>query len=157
MQESQVKLYEIKGILRYSQNKGEFRCVAEVEQSLSNYYRSLMPSWLDVQRPRWPAHITVCRPGKEEPADMKIWGLYENEEVQLFYEPTIKQGKIYWWLDFYSVRLEEIRKEMGLYYVSRDFFCPEGFRKVFHMTIAHCKDESYEPLKNASYNNCQPD
>lgn len=132
-------LYETTGILRYSINSGQYRCVAEINESIADYYRDLMPRWWNGQKPRWPAHVTVCRPGKETPQSENFWGKYEGEEVPLFYEPSIKQGKIYWWLDFYSVRLEEIRKEMGLYYVSRDFPCPEGFRKVFHMTIANQK------------------
>ena len=132
-------LYETTGILRYTRENAEYRCVAEIEQSLSNYYRALMPNWLNVQRPRWPAHVTVVRPGKEEPKNLEFWEKYEGKETKLFYSPEIQQGKIYWWLDFYSVELEEIRKELGLYYVSRDFPCPEGFRKAFHMTIGNRK------------------
>ena len=98
-----------------------------------------MPAWLNAQRPRWPAHVTVVRPGQEIPKHLEYWEKYEGEKIDLFYSPEIGQGKIYWWLDFYSSRLEEIRKELGLYYVSRNFPCPEGFRKVFHMTIANCK------------------
>lgn len=132
-------LYETTGILKYSRHDEDYRCVAEVPQVISDYYRDLMPKWMNGQKPRWPAHITVCRIGKEKPKSEEFWGKYEDEEVKLFYEPSVKQGKIYWWLDFYSVRLEEIRKELGLYYVSRHFPCPEGFRKVFHMTIANQK------------------
>ena len=132
-------LYETSGFLRYSQEKGEFRCVAEVEQPLSDYYRSLIPKWLNVQRPRWPAHVTVVRNGKDCPKNIEFWEKYEGKEIKLFYDSKIQEGTIYWWLDFYSAELEEIRKELGLYYVSRDFSCPEGFRKVFHMTIANRK------------------
>lgn len=66
---------ETTGILRYNRENAEYRCVAEIEQSLSNYYRALMPNWLNLKR----------------------------------------------------------RKELGLYYVSRDFPCPN------HMTIGNRK------------------
>ncbi len=56
-----------------------------------------------------------------------------------FYHPQIHEGKIYYWLEIYCTLLEDIREELGLPVVSQYTLPPEGFRKVFHMTIGNTK------------------
>ena len=129
-------LYSSTGVLRYS---GVNRLVMEVDQGIADYYRSLIPKWLPNNRPRWAAHVTVVREEKEEPVNWEAWGRYEGEEVPFLYCPIVESGKIYYWLNIFCVRLEEIRRELGLPYVSRYTLPPEGFRKCFHCTIANCK------------------
>jgi hypothetical protein len=129
-------LYSSVGTLRYS---GENRLVMEVDQELSNYYRSLIPKYFSVNRPRWAAHVTVVRDTKEQVVIRDTWGKYEGEEVTFIYDPVIKCGKIYYWLNVLCLRLETIRKELGLPCTSIYTCPPEGFSKFFHCTIANCK------------------
>jgi len=130
-------LHKTTGILRYSPEG--YRLAVEAEQEISDYYRSLIPKWLPVNRPRWPAHITVVRQEKETPVNLEFWGRYEGEPVEFWYSPEIQQGKVYYWLNCFCRKLEDIRLELGLPVVSQYTLPPEGFRKCFHMTIANCK------------------
>lgn len=128
--------YKSKGILEYSEN---WRLVVRVEQDLADYYRSLIPKWMDVQRPRWPAHITVVRQEFETPVHKNHWWKYNNKPIDFLYEPKIHQGELYYWLNVYCVELENIREELGLPYRSRYTQPPKGFKKFFHCTIANKK------------------
>jgi hypothetical protein len=133
-------LHKSTGILRYTSNKDSFyRLALEVDQELSNYYRSLIPKWVDVSRPRWPAHITIVRPEKETPIHLDSWGKYEGEELDFLYAPEVQQGKIYFWLNAFCQKLENIRLELGLPVRSEYTLPPEGFKKCFHITIGNCK------------------
>jgi len=131
-------LFKAQGKLRYSQN---YKLVVEVEQDIVDFYRSLIPKSIKVSRGRWPAHITVVREkdGLDFPPNMEFWGKYEGEIIEFLYSNQIEYGKIYYWLNVYCVKLEEIRKELGLPYVSRIALPPEGFKKCFHMTIGNTK------------------
>lgn len=130
-------LYEASGVLRY---RSKSSLVLEVQQQLADYYRSLIPKYLPTNRPRWPAHITIVREEKEFPVFLEHWGKYEGESIRYWYSPEIHQGKVYYWLNTFCIRLEEIRIELGLPCVSQYTLPPEGFRKCFHMTVANCKD-----------------
>ena len=133
-----MSLYESIGTLRYS---GKARLVVEVDQEIGNYYRTLIPKYLNPQRPRWPTHITVVREEKESPLRPEFWGKYEGELVTFLYDPTVHTGKIYFWLLAYCTRLEDIRKELGLPLVSKYTMPPDGFQKAFHITIANVKTQ----------------
>ena len=115
------------------------RLIVEVDQELTDYYRSLIPPWYGAQRPRYPAHITVVRQGKETPVHWEHWGKYEGQSVSFFYSPIVQVGKVYFWLMVYCRQLEEVRLELGLPVVSQYTLLPEGFRKAFHTTIANMK------------------
>jgi len=127
------------GRLHYSQEDGQYRLVVEVDQGLSDYYRALIPKWIAVNKPRWPAHITVVRPYKETPVNLEHWGKYEGELVTFEYENYLHTGKVYFWLNVFCKRLEEIRAELGLPVSSEFTRPPTGFLKCFHMTVANCK------------------
>lgn len=128
------------GVLKYSSNGNDFyRLTVEVDQEISNYYRSLIPKWHDVNRPRWPAHITVVRPEKEKPVFLEHWNKHNNREIEFQYTPTVFQGKVYFWLNAFCTELEQIRKELGLPVRSEFTLPPEGFTKCFHITIANLK------------------
>ncbi len=131
-------LYKSHGMLHYS---GINRLVVNVEQDLADYYRSLIPRWIPNNRGRYRAHITVIREVKEkiEPEFIQFWGKYEGEIINFFYNPIIQQDDNYFWLDVYSQRLEEIRKELGLWVVARFTIPPPPFVKTWHFTIANRK------------------
>lgn len=130
--------YEATGQLQYSK---DWRLVVRVDQGTADYYRSLIPKWQPCQRPRWPAHITVVRQEKETPVHKEHWWKYNHQEVKFIYSPYIHQGTVYYWLNAYCKRLEEIRVELGLPVHSQYTLPPEGFKKNFHITIANMKDE----------------
>lgn len=134
-------LFKSTGILRYGGNHS-LRVVTD--QQLADYYRSMIPKTISTNRPRWPAHITVVREinGMEvdKPTDFTAWGRYEGEEVEFYYDNYVHSGKVYYWLNCFCQRLEEIRLELGLKCHSRYTRPPEGFRKCFHMTIANLKE-----------------
>jgi hypothetical protein len=98
-----------------------------------------MPKAWYAQRGLHAAHITVSR--NEEPPNKEFWKKYDGEKLEFFYLPGLKAGKIYFWLDVYCVRLEEIRLELGLPVVN--LFEPPlpGFRKRFHLTISNIKGQ----------------
>lgn len=133
-----IDLYKTKGILEYGNN---WRLTVNVDQELTNYYRSLIPKWMDVQRPRWPAHITVVREGLEIPVHKEFWNKYNNKTIDFLYEPKVFHGEVYYWLNIYCLELEDIRSELGLSRHSKYTEPPERFRfkYTFHCTIANKK------------------
>lgn len=117
-----------------------YRLIVECDSGVADFYRSLIPRYYDWQKPRWAAHITVVRAEKEKPVHLEYWGRYHNQEIEWFYDPTIRMGKIYFWLNTFCKRLEEIRLELGLPLVSSYTRPPDSpFAKCFHMTIANYK------------------
>lgn len=132
-------LHTSTGILRYSGNN---RLAMEVDQGLSDFYRSLIPRYMPNNRPRWAAHVTVVRDGKEEPVHREFWGKYEGEEVSFLYSPYIHADNVYYWLNVFCVRLEEIRIELGLPCTNLQSDLPPLFRKCFHMTLGNRKQLS---------------
>lgn len=131
-------LHSSTGTLHYSQDAG-YKLVLLVDQGLSDFYRSLIPKWLPVNRPMHPAHVTVVRSYKETPACLEPWGRYEGERVPFVYSPEVHFGKVYYWLNILCTRLETIREELGLPCRSIYTQPPVGFQKFFHCTIANVK------------------
>lgn len=134
------KMFESYGTIRYNDEEG-FRLTVEVNQDLSNYYRSLIPKCYRVNRPRWPAHVTVVRPEKEIPPRIRYWGDYEGERIKFMYDPYVFCGKGYYWLDVWCKRLETIRDELGLSIVSKYTLPPTGHTKCFHCTIGNYEED----------------
>lgn len=128
-----MKLFESSGILHYS---GEDRLVLEIEKDFGRYYRSLIPKWVGANGLRYAPHVTIVRTGKEVPAIKEHWGKYQGEIVSFFYDPIIQNGEVYFWLNVFCKRFEQIRKELGLPVESIYTLPPEGFQKCFHTTIA---------------------
>lgn len=110
------------------------RAVLWVDQSLSDYYRGLIPKYKYVQPQMYPAHITVVRTHKEVPGNMSAWGKYQGELVPFSYESGVKNDRLYYWISAFSDRIADIRLELGLP-VQRDMF------KGYHITIGNCKDQ----------------
>ncbi|KKM24864.1 hypothetical protein LCGC14_1600840 [marine sediment metagenome] len=56
------------GIYEYSVVEDQWpRLVVRVDEDLAAFYRMLIPPSVPVNKPRWPAHITVVRAVKEMP------------------------------------------------------------------------------------------
>ncbi len=134
---SSTKMFSSTGTLSYGEG---YKLVVSCDQELADYYRSLIPKYYDVQRGRYPAHVTVVRTGKEMPIILENWGKYQGEEIDFLYDPTMRMGEIYFWLNIWCKRLEEIRVELGLSNRSMYTLPPDcPFAKCFHMTVANCK------------------
>ncbi len=130
-------MFESIGTFHYSEN---YKLVIDCDQELSEYYRCLIPKYYDIQKSRWKAHITVVRSEKEAPINLEHWGKYQGQEINFFYDPIVKMGKIYFWLNIWCKKLEEIRIELGLSNVSEFTLPPDcPFTKCFHMTLGNCK------------------
>lgn len=134
MEKVKGPLHEGTGILNYEYN---YKLALYVDQEIVNYYKSLIPKYFHVNKPRWPAHITVVR--NEVPLNLLNWCKHENKEIAFKYSPFINRGKIYYWLNAFSKELEEIRIELGLPVYSQYSLPPEGYIKCFHITIANDK------------------
>lgn len=131
------ELFTSHGRLRYTRPEGRWKLIVECDQQLADYYESLMPPWIERQRPRYRAHISVVRnvvPPVKEP-----WGRYEGERIEFAYSNYVHEGTVYFWLNAFSVRLEEVRQELGLNVHDQYTLPPGGFRKCFHLTLANRK------------------
>lgn len=132
-------LYKSSGTLHYRKESDSLGVSVSVDQGMSEFYRSLIPKYWTSSRQKYSAHITVVRIHKEKPKNMKFWGLYEGDKIEFYYSTYIHEGSVYWWLNAFSVRLEEIRRELGLPVTSEYTKPPEGFIKCFHITLANKK------------------
>lgn len=130
-------MYSSSGYLIYEIDNSGHKLNVIVDRDLSNYYRALIPKYIDVQPQKYPPHISVVR--KETPIHLDKWNCYNGEEVEFFYDGIIRFGQVYCWLNVFCVRLEEIRLELGLPVSSIYTKPPEGFIKCFHMTLGNFK------------------
>lgn len=122
------------GTLIYSFNP--LKLIVEVDQGISDYYRSLIPKYLKVNKQAYPAHISVVR--KELPPRMGYWEEFQGEEIDFEYDRWIYNDEKYYWLNVYSAQLEMIRAELGLPGTSEITKSPDG-RHKFHFTIGNTK------------------
>lgn len=131
-------LYNSIGVLKYDiiPSYG-FRLVLEIEQDIVDYYYSLIPKYYGVKSQQYKAHISVVR--KETPPYLYFWGKYQDRPIRYFWEPTIYHENNYWWLDCFCLELEEIRKELGLWYKGKYTMPPKPWGKYFHCTIGNNK------------------
>jgi hypothetical protein len=133
-----MDLFWSKGPLRYSiDNAGRPKLNVMVDPGIVSLYRDLMPLYYTCYPQMYPPHISVVR--KEVPPRMDLWGKYEGDEVEFAYSNYIYEGTVYWWLNAFSTRLEEIRVELGLPITSLYTRPPDSFEKVFHITIGNKK------------------
>ena len=131
-------LYRSVGTLHYDRTQdGGYKLIVQIDQEISDYYRSLIPKWIDARPQMYRAHVSVVR--KEVPPNLDYWGVYEGEKVEFWYSPIVHNGKFYYWLNVFCLRLEEIRLELGLPVRSEYTIPPCGFTKCFHTTLANNK------------------
>jgi hypothetical protein len=134
-----MNLHKSNGILHYRKEGTSLGVSVSVDQGISEFYRSLIPKYLPSNRQKYPAHITVVRIHKEKPKNMGSWGKYEGKKINFQYSSYVHDGSVYWWLNAFSVELEEIRRELGLPVTSEYTRPPEGFIKCFHITLSNKK------------------
>ena len=131
-------LHKSKGKLHYSHaGDAGFKLIVEVDPGIASLYRALIPPYIQLNPQRYAAHISVVR---HEHTINEHWGKYEGEEIDFEYDTHIHHGKVYWWLNAFSTRLEEIRIELGLPVSSEYTRPPDSYLKVFHITLGNTKD-----------------
>lgn len=126
-------LFQSIGTLRY----GFTHLVLDIDPEIVLYYRALIPKYIHTNPQMYSAHISVVR--KEIPPNLQFWGKYAGEKVVFYYSNAIHHGTVYYWINVFSKRLEEIRKELGLFVDSLCNQPPEGFSRTFHITLGNIK------------------
>ncbi|RDJ35201.1 MAG: hypothetical protein DWQ19_10295 [Crenarchaeota archaeon] len=128
-----MALFPSRGRLHYEGRK----LVVEVDQQIVNFYRALVPKYVRLNPQKYAAHISVVRKEDFDPAN---WGRHEGEIVDFVYENKIHHGQVYYWLNAFSNRLEEIRVELELPINSEYIRPPDSYEKVFHITLGNVKN-----------------
>ncbi len=131
------ELFWSSGPLRYVVDNSGHKLNVMVDPGVVDYYRSLVPPYIGLNKQAYPPHISVVR--KETPPNLDLWGKYEGQEVRFAYSNVIHHGKVYYWLNAFSERLEEIRLELGLPVSTEYTRPPDGWTKCFHITIGNIK------------------
>lgn len=122
------------GTLVYSQDP--YKLIVNVDDGIGDYYRSLIPKAWQVKKPMYPSHISTVR--NEAPKNMMAWNKYQGMNISFEYDGIIYNDEVYFWLNAYSPKLEEIRLELGLSNLSQFTRSPDGKHK-FHITIGNTK------------------
>lgn len=137
MSNCENELFWSSGKLKYSIDNSGYKLNVLVDPGIVDYYLALMPKYISLRRQMYPPHVSVVR--KETPPNLSFWGKYEGENVDFAYTNIVYSGKVYYWLNVFSHRLEEIRLELGLPVSTLYTRPPETFIKVFHITLGNCK------------------
>jgi len=131
-------LHKSKGTLRYSHTgDAGFKLVLEVDPGIASFCRSMMPKYITLNPQRYAPHISVVR--HEHSVNMEYWGKYEGQQVEFEYTNYVHNGRVYWWINAFSTRLEEIRAELGLTVHDKYTQPPDGYTKCFHITLGNTK------------------
>jgi hypothetical protein len=130
-------LFQSQGVLSYSELNDNPSLRLIIDEDIVRYYRSFIPKFIRIKPQMYRAHISVVR--NNFPANIQYWHRYEGEIVDFYYENEIKNCTKYFWIDCYSVRLEEVRQQLGLeiYNMDRELLTP--FKMRFHTTIGNLK------------------
>jgi hypothetical protein len=129
-------LHTAKAIVAYDEN---IQAVANIDQNISDYYRSLIPKYYYAKPQKALAHITIVRKKKETPNKMEFWRKHEGRIITYQYEPIIQTDGIYFWLNAYSSEIGYIRQELGLPQYRDDRFYGGVQRNEYHITIGNNK------------------
>ena len=109
---------------------GNNYAVVWVDDQIAQYYRAILPKYLEINPPKYPAHITVCR------RDIEIaknnWLFRNGQTVKFIYRAQLYYDELYVWLECWSNEIAQIRKELGLPVFRHDF-------NSYHITIGNFK------------------
>lgn len=134
------------GVLIYDPYRGKMKrntnwwIVVNTDDEIARYYRwwVMRRYWIDLKDPSWGAHISVLRGGKPRDEKQHLWKKYQGEKIDFAYSPNVRQSgdttggdrpNHFWFVDVWSDRLTEIRKELGFTTVF------DGKPIKYHMTI----------------------
>jgi hypothetical protein len=117
-------MFKIEGTIRYSpklvgsKTESKWWMIVDCDPTgeMGRYYRHLYHVSTHrcrrIQAPSWALHITVVR--DEKPSRPWLWGLYSGRKVEVEYEPLVRSGETYYWLDVTCPVLLDVREELGL-------------------------------------------
>ncbi len=129
--------YASQGTLVYSIDERVGRKLhVEIDPGIAETYRSLVPKYIRIARPKFAPHISVIR--KEAVPRLDLWGKHDGARIEFEYETTIYNDDTYYWLRCFSPTLIEIRRELGLPDLSELARPPDLFDS-FHTTIGNTK------------------
>jgi hypothetical protein len=114
------------------------KVVCLIDREIARYYQHFIPKYVPHNSQAYPPHITIMRTGKEKP-NFRFWKVHEGKKVGFNYSPLIYQDGVYFYMDCFSVELENIRQELGLELHQKFHQPPPGFRHTFHFTLANTK------------------
>lgn len=123
----QMKLETSYGIIKYEERK----CSLEIDRDFLNYYYSLIPKYIKVNKPKYNPHITIVRTKYEE--IQQNYGLWDGMRIPFLYLPLMRQDKLYFWLDCFSLHIGLLRGHLGLSWFRNNF-------NSYHCTIANFKE-----------------
>lgn len=88
--------------------------ILKTDEELIRYYQSYIKKIYDVkfEKTTWGSHISVNR--GVEPPNKKDWNKYKGEIIPFTYSHKVERVHWFFYVDAYSKRLEDIRKELGL-------------------------------------------
>lgn len=120
--------------LEYFENP--YKLSASVDNEIGNYYRSLIPSYFRINKPRYNSHISIIR--NEIPINLNNWKIYQGETFLVKVNNVIHYDELYFWLNVTSKDFENIRLGLGLPRFSECSKPPDD-SEFFHITIANMK------------------
>lgn len=126
------------GTLRYSCTEGVYRLVLDVDRDLVAFARALLPKHIQLNQQKFPPHVSILQRETSLPI-LGAWGRHEGKRQPFFYDPSVRNGEMYYWLDVSPKGLVELREELGLPGMVWYTRSPDG-RDVFHVTIGNLKE-----------------
>lgn len=117
------------GILSYGVN----RVTLELGWDFGNFYYSLLPKSLGVNKQKYSAHITVIRCVVEGYPKER---LFDGEKVEFSYGPEVFFDQKYYYLNCHSERIGDMRELLG--YTRFRFM--DGLR-CYHIAIGNVKNK----------------
>ncbi len=123
------------GYLHCDSSQG-FKLHVEIDEDLVNYYRSLLPKSIKLNKTRYAPHISVVR--EEVPLDLEYLESLEGRLIEFGYDNVIYNDDVYYWLPVVAPELKKIRNNLGLPATSRLTYSPDG-QHEFHITLGNLK------------------
>lgn len=132
---SRTDLVPGEGEIRYELHGRLHRLTVEADPAISEYYRSLVPRHVRLNRQKHPPHVSVVR---EEMATPPAWGLHQGLKISFLYLPIVRTGETYFWLKVHDDRFSDLRVELGLPRTCWYTAPPDG-SDCFHLTLGNLK------------------
>lgn len=136
VRKSRACMYEATAVVHYGPG---LRVIAEIDQGICDFYRSLIPKYYCVKPQAYRAHITIVRIKKENPTLLDAWDRHDGRVIKYQYEPVIQQDDRYFWLNAYSEEIGDIREELGLPRYRDDTWFGGKLHSSYHITIGNMK------------------
>lgn len=141
-----MQLLKGTGVLVYDphrpgmKSKTDWWIVVNTDSEICRYYRWWVYRryMLELQKPSWGAHVSVLRGGKPAADKMHLWKKHQGEKIEFVYEPVVYHSgdtprgdhpDVFWYVDVWSERLNEIRAELGF---TNEF---QGKPIKYHLTV----------------------